>query len=432
MSSAPATSLTPRGSVYVVMAVVAPFVALGLGDPAPVLVALPAAAVVVFGFLSEKPAIDTIDVEIAADHVSAGGALGMTVVVRGRGRRVLVDLDLPVGLEISEIEGGRRIGPASISVPLIAGKATAHLTILARRWGGYHLGGATIRVSGSAPIRLATMTVAPRHRLVVLPSVERSRRLLEPLVTTLHAGDFASRRPGPGFEMAESRQWAPGDSPRLVNWRASSRSDQQWVTERQAERNGDLVFVLDAVPPAGESSGGAVRDVVGLVAALVSAHGAARHRLGLIDLGGRIRWFGLASGPVHTQRLLAAVISTQVNAEPLWSAFDRVIDRAVRPPSMVVVVSSLTTDEMVGRVRRLADAGIDVVAVAVDPGRRLTPSDDPLRRVARRIWALERERTLDLLRVSRVAVAEWVPGRHLEAIVEEVELWRRRMRRLRV
>lgn len=223
-----------------------------------------------------------------------------------------------------------------------------------------------------------------------------------------------------------------GDSPRAINWRATARSDQMWVTERHADRNGDLILVIDSLVASGSEVEDAVAVAVRIAGSLVKSYGAARHRLGLVSLSGFNRWFGLHSGMLHEHRLLAAAMATQTVTDPVWSAVDRVLDRTVRPPSMVAVVSPLLDDALLGRVLRLARAGIDVLMVAVDVSPWLAPPANRTQRIARRLFAMERQRVMDRLRGAGVAVGEWLPGRPLDVILEEVELWRRRARRARV
>lgn len=294
------------------------------------------------------------------------------------------------------------------------------------------MGGATVTMPGPAGMVSAGVTVDARDDLVVLPETETVRRLVEPYDTNLHAGDITARARGSGSDPAELRPWVEGDSPRALNWRASSRSDRLWVTERHADRNGDLILVIDSVVTPGSSMEEAMASAVRITASLIRAYGAERHRLGLVSLSGFNRWFGLETGSFHEHRLLAAAMATQTLTDPVWMAVDRVLDRAVRPPSMVVFVSPLLEDGLLGRVLRLARAGIDVVTIGIDVSPWLPVPHDRTQLLGRRLFLLERQRVLDRLRGAGVAVSEWQPGRPLDEMLEEVEQWRRRAQRARV
>jgi hypothetical protein len=98
----------------------------------------------------------------------------------------------------------------------------------------------------------------------------------------------------------------------------------------------------------------------------------------------------------------------------------------------VVFVSPLLDDEFVGRMRSLARAGMDVLTLSVDVSAWMPAPRDRIQVVARRLWAMERQSVLDRLGGAGVAVGEWRVGRSLEEVLEEVEEWRRRARRVRL
>lgn len=268
--------------------------------------------------------------------------------------------------------------------------------------------------------------------LVVLPDLETTRRLVRPDETNLHSGDLVSRVRGAGSELADLRPFATGDAPRAINWRASVRTDRLWVTERHAERNGDVVLLVDSLVGPGTTMEAAVMRVARVAASLLASYASARHRLGLLSLGGVVRWIGLDGGAYHEYRLLEGIMATQAQHKVVWEGVTRVIDRVVRPPSMLFAVSPLLDDELVGHLMRLGSAGLDVAVVAIDASPWLDPRTGPVGSLARHIWKLERERTIDRLREVGVAVGMWSADGSLEAVMEEVEEWRRHARRARI
>lgn len=423
--------LTVRGWVYTAVLVVAPFAALALGDPSPALAALPAAAFVVFGLAARPRSDPGLTVSVHRSRTLERIPIELRLTVRGEGREARVSLDLPRQVEIVEVVGARRTGESTLVVPLVEGEGEATLTVAAHHWGNYRLAGAWVTVPGPMHVVSPAQRVEPTENLVVLPEIEKVRLLVEPLATNLHTGELSSAARGPGWDLAGLRSWTRGDSPRAINWRATARSDEVWVTDRHADRNGDLVIVIDSVGAPGSAMEGALAAAVRIIASLVKAYGVTRHRLGLISFGGFNRWFGLDSGAVHEHRLLEAVMTTQATTEPVWLAVDRVLDRSVRPPSMVVFVSPLLEDALVGRILRLARAGIDVITIVMDGSVWLRPSADRVQAQASRIWLMERQRTVDRLRGAGVGVGEWRPGRPLDELLEEVQEWRRRSRRAR-
>lgn len=426
------SALTVRAGAYTAAVVVAPFAALAWGDPGPVLVVLPVAVALVFAVMARPASNPKLEVTAGLARTIEGNPVPVHVEVTATATTAHVTLDLSRFTTIVKVAGARRVGKAGLVVPLVDGRGRADLVINVSRWGSYRFTGAHAVIPG--PLGMTTKVVEsdPPEVVVVLPEAEKVRSLVEPMVTNLHLGDTASTHRGPGFELAELRIRQPSDPPRSVNWRASARSDQMWVTDRHADRNGDLILVIDSVVEPGSDGEEAVGRVVRIASTMIKGYGQSRHRLGLISLSGHMRWFGLASGVVHEHRLLAAMMQTQAVREPIWMGVDRVIDRTVRRPSMVVFISPLLDDGVQIRVLRLARAGIDVVVVAVDPTVWIRTPRDPLRRAAHRIWHMERQRTLDLMAAAGVAVAQWRPGRPVDEILEEVQEWRRRLRRARI
>lgn len=424
--------LDVRGWAYLVAAVTAPFAALWFGEPLPMLALLPVAVVVAAVTVLRPATGPTASLSVSGHQTFEGERLEARLSIEGSGRLAFVSLDLPDALVIESVIGGRQVGGRGLVVPMHGGDSTVVLSLGATRWGTHTVGVASLTIPGPLRLSMRRSESPVSVTLTVLPPPVPVRRVAEPHRTNLHAGDTMSAVRGPGFELAELRAWVDGDTPRSINWRASARSDQLWVTERHADRSGDLVFVVDAVVEPGTESAGVITDLVRIAATIVRAYGARRHRLGLVDLGGHIRWLGLETGPVHEQRLLAALANTQAVRAPVWMGVDRLFQRTLRPPSMAVFVSALLDDEMTGRIFRLARSGLDVVVVAVDPYPRLESPGDRAKAVARRIWRLERQVVLDRMAEAGISVGRWAPGVPVDQTMEEVDRWRRRRGRLPV
>ena len=64
-------------------------------------------------------------------------------------------------------------------------------------------------------------------------------------------GNYVSSRVGDGIEPGEIRPFMPGDRIRHINWRASLRRQQLYVTQYHEERNADIVLLLDTLSDTG-------------------------------------------------------------------------------------------------------------------------------------------------------------------------------------
>jgi uncharacterized protein (DUF58 family) len=80
------------------------------------------------------------------------------------------------------------------------------------------------------------------------PTLRLLRRLRwtvrRPLATRL-GGDERSLVRGAGVELAEMREYQPGDDVRLIDWNTSARGDRVYVREAFVERAMDVFFVVD-------------------------------------------------------------------------------------------------------------------------------------------------------------------------------------------
>jgi uncharacterized protein (DUF58 family) len=265
---------------------------------------------------------------------------------------------------------------------------------------------------------------------VVVPQEIALRRLLSPLETNLHSGDLVSKLRGSGSEFADMRSYAPGDDPRHINWRVSSRSDGLWVNERHPERNGDVILLVDAQVEANTGLVELVDRSVRLAAALLQGHARRRHRLGLVTLDGMCRWVGPGSGEIHRRKLLEQLIGVRPG-EVLWDAVERSVMRAAKRPALVVALSPLLDNNMAGLLNVLRRSGIDVVAIEIDATDQLSEPERGDRQMGRRIWSMERERIRDRLSGAGIAVAIWdrddppeVPLHQLDA---RRSSWRRQL-----
>lgn len=348
----------------------------------------------------------------------------------GEAGRTYADLNLSRGLEVVEADGARVFGDGRLMLPAVGRSTDVVVTVQASSWGRHRIG--PISTYTEAPLSMFDVgQVSPDLKTwVVVPQEIALRRLLSPLETNLHSGDLVSRLRGSGSEFADMRSYAPGDDPRHINWRVSSRSDGLWVNERHPERNGDVILLVDAQV---ETHTGLVELVdrsVRMAAALLQGHARRRHRLGLITLDGMCRWVGPGSGEIHRRKLLEQLLGVRPG-EVLWDAVERSVIRAAKRPALVVALSPLLDANMAGLLNVLRRSGIDVVAIEVDPTDRLGEPERGDRQLGRRIWSMERERIRDRLSGAGIAVAIWARDDPPEVPLHQLDTrrssWRRQL-----
>jgi uncharacterized protein (DUF58 family) len=254
-------------------------------------------------------------------------------------------------------------------------------------------------------------------RVRVYPPIAPLRTVPRPVHTRASVGDYVSAGLGEGIEPGDVRPFAAGDRIRQVNWPASLRLRALHVTQRQRERNADVVVMLDTLVQVGAAPGTTLDHAVRAAASLATAYLARKDRVGLVTYGGTIDWVAPGSGRAHYERvadtlLMAAVVFTFVRKDLLALVPPRVLPR----DALVIAVTPLLDARFTMAMLDLAARGVDVVGLVVSPVdlTRAMLADSPVHDLACRLWALERRAQLDELRRHGIAVIEWNPSQPLE------------------
>jgi uncharacterized protein (DUF58 family) len=195
------------------------------------------------------------------------------------------------------------------------------------------------------------------------------------------------------------------------------------VSERHPERATEVVLLLDSFIESGHD----VRTVVGLAieaaVALAESHLARTDRIGLIELGGVVRWVTPGTGQHQLQRLTDSLLATGLHANAAERDLTVVPLAALPPRSFVVALSPLLDPRFVDALFALRSTGHDVVVIDCLPEVEVhSVSEASL--PAERLWRAERAMTRDRLAEHRVAVARWRQGDHLDVVLDELIRWR--------
>ncbi|GAA3016204.1 DUF58 domain-containing protein [Streptosporangium longisporum] len=219
-----------------------------------------------------------------------------------------------------------------------------------------------------------------------LPSERVLRRLELTVVRRLDGllqGDHLGLTPGPGGELAEARQYAPGDDVRRMDWNVTARTAEPHVRDMIADRELETWVLLDA--SASMDFGTALMEKRELALAAVAAVGFLTERTGNrvgthILHGGEVRRFPARSGRAHLMALLGTMFSLP-RTEPgtpaprLGPAADD-LRRVTRRRGLVVVVSDfLDPPESWERSLRHLAVRHQLLAVEVVDPRELTLPD---------------------------------------------------------
>jgi uncharacterized protein (DUF58 family) len=334
-------------------------------------------------------------------------------------------LDLPDGL-VAETPN-----PQLISLSAAERRTIDH-TLRCERWGACVVGDLLFRSQDPFGLLVHEWTVERPLPLKVYPHGETLRRLLRPLDTQAFSGNQVPRSRGEGIEFADLRPFEPGDRVRRINWRATARRGEPWVTETHPERNSDVVIFLDTFLEARLVDESTLDQAVGAAAALARHYLAEKDRVGLVSFGGVINWLTASSGLVQLYRVLDSLLDAEIFLSYAWKDIDLLPVRTLPPKALVLALSPLLDERAVGALLDLRARGFDLAVIEISPVPFAEPGTGELDDLAYRLWQLRREALRASYLRNGVPVVEWQRGMPLQAALEEVRTFRRHARVVRV
>jgi uncharacterized protein (DUF58 family) len=233
------------------------------------------------------------------------------------------------------------------------------------------------------------------------------------------SGDHSAQVSGDGVEFFGVRQYAAGDRQRSINWSATTRHGSLQVNTFRAERSQDVVIVVDASGSVGDLGSSTLDRSLRGALGVAQAHLKARDRVGAVFFGADLVWLTPGLGNRQLARLMAATLEIK----PGWLADQgvAVLPRAAIPPgASVVAFSPMLEPSFSETLRDLRERGLPVVLVDVlDIGA--SPRGPRPSRMARRLWAVERQAMIYALGGLGVPVVRWSDAAPLQLPVPQ---WR--------
>jgi uncharacterized protein (DUF58 family) len=296
------------------------------------------------------------------------------------------------------------------------------------RRGRVSLGTVHARLWDRAGLESGETSVRVPWQLRVYPRPLPLRRLPGPRRMQAFVGNYVAPSIGEGLEPGDIRAFVPGDRVRHVNWRASLRFGNLFVTQYHQERNADVVLMLDTLTEAGEPPATTLDVSIRAAAALATAYLARKDRVGLIEYCGPFRWVRPNSGRAHHERLFEALLRADVMFSYVSQEVALVPRRVLPPQALVIAISPLLDPRFEKALVDLAARGFDLAV--------LSPSAIPLVRramrpsasadLACRLWGLERRARADALQRLGIPIVDWDPAEPLEAALGGLTRSRRR------
>lgn len=266
---------------------------------------------------------------------------------------------------------------------------------------------------------------------VVYPAPAPLRSSLVPRRTRSSVGSYPSQIAGEGFDFLDLRPFVAGDQTRRINWRATARRDTLVVNQFSAERNADVVLVMDVLSEAG-APGRSVLDLASRGAAALARHYLReKNRVGYLELGHYLHWELPGSGRRQWHRILELLAGLEVRERYLTFELSSVPRHILPPGAFVVGFSSLINPVWWRALAELRRRGHEVAIVApwgpdaVRPCLRQSPEAG----LAARIWDLDLRTTVAEIERVGVVCVPWRPGEPFDLVVQAVSRAQRRLQR---
>lgn len=298
-------------------------------------------------------------------------------------------------------------GPGVELVKLSQHGAVLELEFTARRWGRWSLGTVDIDVYDRGGLARRTVR-AELGECEVFPLPDESS--LTPIPTRLpnRLGEHTSRQHGEGLEFVGVRPYRWGDRQRRIHWAATTRRGSVQISEFAAEQATDAVVLLDAFGDvAGTRGGSTLDDSVRVAAGIARAYLRSHDRVGIVSLGGKLRWLTPGTGSTHLLRIVESVLDVRRDLGFQTPDLDRVPPPALPNGALVYAVTPLADDRFVDALQDLALRGNPAVVVEIPAGEPRPDPEDPGAPLALRLWRLDRDALRFSLTERGMPVVAW-------------------------
>jgi len=411
---------TPKLAGYASLAALGLFAGIALGRAELVILAAPFALVLMLGLATAGVPDLAVHVQLSNGRVLEGDEVQATIDLKAASRleRLEVALAVPRDAELD--------GDASFGLSLADGEER-QLAVRLRfpLWGAYSVGRVGVAAFDRFGLFVFEREAAAGSTLRVYPREERLREIVRPHETQPYVGNLVARQKGEGIEFADLRPYQPGDRVRRVNWKATARRGTLVVNEEHPERNAAAVLLVDSFAEARLGAVGTLDQAVRATAALADAYLRRRDQVGLLSFGGTVNWLEPAMGTVQLYRIVEALLDTEIVLSYVWHDIRVIPAHALPPQALLLALTPLLDERMVGALVDGRGRGADVAAVEIAPEPFIQAGGSKADELAYRIWKLQRAAVRSRFRRLGVPVVEWRSGDPLEPVLEEVSSFRR-------
>src|SRR5207253_2899316 len=131
---------------------------------------------------------------------------------------------------------------------------------------------------------------------------------------------------------------------RRVNWRASARRGELWVNEHHAERNADVVILVDSFAEVRQGERTTLDPALRAAASLAARYLRQKDRVGFLSFGGFLNWLLPSTGVTQLYRIIDSLPDTQIVLNYAWKDLDVLPRRTLPPKAVVIALTPLLHD----------------------------------------------------------------------------------------
>ncbi len=331
------------------------------------------------------------------------------------GERITVRVDVRHDGTIGGLDPVIALGPGLDLESVAVGPAVLVLTVRADRWGRWALGTVDIDVSDAGGLTCRTVR-AELGEVDVFPVPTATRLTPVPVRLPERIGEHTTAHEGSGVEVVGVRPYVPGERQRRIHWPSTTRRGSVQINQFAAERAADAIVLLDALGDFHDTATGSssldesLRAATGLTRAYLRRH----DRVGLVAVGGQLRWLTADTGARHLHRMVESVLEVRRDRALRGSAAPRLPLPALPRHALVYAFTPLADQRILEVLGRIGERGNPLVVVEVPAGEPTVEPGDEIGAVALRLWRAERDAMRRALRNRGVPVVRHAPGEALD------------------
>ena len=407
------------------------FVGLLTLEGGPILLAIPLLAYLGFALYFAPANLDlAVTRTLSTDNVPEGRPVTIKVTIRNQGNSLEeVLLEDPVSDKLTLVDGKTRKRMAVPAGEVVEIEYTVHGPRGKYRFESIHATATDL----FGIFNIHKVFPAPAS-VLVFPNVTQLRQIhIRPRQTRGFAGPILARRGGSGVDFYGVREYQIGDSPRRINWRISSRHEQEFFSnEFEQEAIADVGIILDSRKQTNLVENNATLFEYSVLAAASIADAVLQegHRVSLLVYGFGMERVFPGYGKVQKKRIMRTLAQAEPGDNYALESLIYLPTRLFSARSQIILISPLTSDDL-HPLLRLRAQGYEVMAICPDPldfGARLRTASVQAKKPdvvehnpsVLRLAQIERALLFGNLRHAGIQIVDWKVDQPLSKVLHAV------------